>query len=410
MEFIPVFGIILKINCLRYSQLCVVRISSNGACSQSYFMKTNILKKIFITGLPALISCYTINAQVADWNFNNVLTGTGSANATAGVASLGSSIDSAAFNGGTVYYGQDGWPTGAMDMNAYLEFSITPTSGHTLTLASLTMQIRRSTTGSANAGPNNWTLRSNLDGYTSNIASGVLTPNSTPATTFILGVAFMNVPTKIVFRLYGYNATVSTGGLNRFVYDDIQVSGSTTLPFIFDYFNVKATNKTALISWQLGGEGDLSSLKIERSSDGVNFESIKEYSGDEVSDTAPFEYADQLTNPSGVYEYRIEMISNDGNSSFSGIQSVSFDNQTGFQLQGINTGSSSVSFRVNTEKSGNYVFSLLNLNGNKVAVKSSQLDAGTQVMQMNNMPLPAGIYILLGENGNQTISTKIMVL
>jgi hypothetical protein len=372
-------------------------------------MKTSIPKKIFIIGL-VLISSIKMNAQVADWNFNNILTGTGSANATAGVASLGSSIDSAAFNGGTVYYGQDGWPTGAMDMNAYLEFSITPTSGHTLTLASLAMQIRRSTTGSADAGPNNWALRSNLDGYTSNVASGILTPNSTPATTVTLGIAFMNVPSKIVFRLYGYNATISSGGLNRFVYDDIQVSGSTTLPFVFDYFNVKAANKTALISWQLGGEGNLSSLKIERSSDGVNFESIKEYNGDEASNTAAFEYADQLSNPSGVYEYRIETISNDGKSSFSGIQSVSFDNQTGFQLQGINTGSRSVSFRVNTEKAGSYVFSLLNLNGNKVAVKSTQLGAGSQVMQMNNMPLQAGIYILLGENGNQTTSTKIMVL
>ncbi len=234
-------------------------------------MKTSFLQKVFSIIFPAILSSLFLQAQVADWSFNNVLTGTGSANSTAGNASLGSTIASGgAFNGGTVYYGEGPWPTGgSIDPNAYLEFSITPTASHTLTVSSLAMQIRRSTTGTSGAGPNSWSLRSNLDGFTTDISSGVLTPNSIPATVVTLGISFMNLSSKVIFRLYGFNATVSSGGLDRFVYDDIQANGSIILPLVFDYFKVSGENQSAKISWKLSGDGNLSSMNIERASNGI---------------------------------------------------------------------------------------------------------------------------------------------
>ena len=78
----------------------------------------------------------------------------------------------------------------------------------------------------------------------------------------------------------------------------------------------------------------------------------------------------------------IQMISSDGVVSYSSVQAVSFDSENGFQVQAINTGNNSVSFRVSAEMSGNYIFSLYNLNGNKVAVKTAELTAGSQVMQL----------------------------
>jgi uncharacterized protein YuzE len=274
------------------------------------------------------------------------------------------------------------------------------------------MQIRRSTTGSAGGGPNTWSLRSSLDGYTTDISTGVLTLNSTPATVVTLGVAFMNMPSKITFRLYGYNATLSSGGaLNRFVYDDIQASGSTILPIVFDYFKANGVDQAADIFWKLDGDGNIASLNIERASDGVNFETIKQYNGSQIVAETAFEFVDQLNNPSGAYAYRIKLISEDGTVSYSSVQTISFDSGNGFQVQGINMGSSNmVSFRVNAVDAGNYTFSLYNLNGNKVAVKSVQMSSGSQTMQMDNRQLKSGIYVLLGENGNQKISTKIMVL
>jgi hypothetical protein len=376
-------------------------------------MKTSVQQKVFSILLPGILSSLFLQAQVADWSFNNILTGTGSANSTAGNASLGSTIAAGgAFNGGTVYYGEGPWPAGgSIDPNAYLEFSITPTAGHTLTVSTLVMQIRRSTTGSSGAGPNTWSLRSNLDGFATDISSGVLTGNSTPATVVNLGISFMNMPSKVIFRLYGYNATVSSGGLDRFVYDDIEADGSIVLPLVFDYFKVSAESQSAKIAWKLGGDGNLSSLNIERASDGTSFEIIKQYNGDQVNTATASEYLDKVNNLSGTYAYRIQMISSEGLVSYSSVQTVSFDSENGFRLQPINTGNTnSISFRINAVNSGNYSFSLYNLNGNKVAGKMTTLPAGTQIMQLDNINLKSGIYVLLGENGNQKISTKVMIL
>jgi hypothetical protein len=377
---------------------------------ESSSMKTGKSKKIASLILPALLSSFLMNAQVAGWTFNGILTGTGTANTIASSASLGPTIAAGGAFNGNVYYGEGSWPSGGIDLNAYLEFSITPTAGHTLTVSSLSMQIRRSTTGSSGAGPNTWSLRSSLDGYSSNLSSGVLTTSSTPATVVSLGISFINLPAKITFRLYGYNATISSGGLSRFVYDDIQVGGSTVLPIVLDYFDVKSGNQSASISWKIGGEGNFSSIHIERAGQNEDFETIKQYSGEQINAGTPYQYTDILNEPSGKYAYRLKMIAENGQVSYSAIQYISFESGDGFQLKAI-TGaySQGISFRINTEKPGNYIFSLFNLNGCKIAMKSTQLGAGNQVLQMDNPPVKSGIYILLAENGKQTVSTKILV-
>ena len=373
-------------------------------------MKKPKLKKIASLILPALLSSFLINAQVASWTFNGVLTGTGTANTTASNASLGSTIAAGGAFNGNVYYGEGNWPSGGIDLNAYLEFSITPTAGHTVTVSSLSMQIRRSTTGSSGAGPNTWSLRSSLDGYSSNLSSGVLTTSSTPATVVTLGISFINLPAKITFRLYGYNATISTGGLSRFVFDDIQAGGSSVLPVGFDYFNVKPVNQTAVISWKMAGEGNLSSLQIERAAKDDEFKTIKQYSGEQINAGTPYAYTDDLNEPAGKYAYRLKMIAENGQSSYSSIQNISFESGDGFQLKAI-TGAlgQDISFRINTVQPGDYIFSLFNLNGCKVAVKQIRLAAGNQTLQMDKPPVKAGIYILIAENGKQTISTKVLV-
>ncbi len=95
-----------------------------------HLMKTIRLKKSLIILLPALLTTLVMHAQVASWSFNGTLSGTGSANAVAGNASLGSLIPTGAYNAATVYYGEDGWPFAGIDMDGYREFSITPTAGH----------------------------------------------------------------------------------------------------------------------------------------------------------------------------------------------------------------------------------------------------------------------------------------
>ncbi|MEJ0081511.1 MAG: hypothetical protein WDM78_11345 [Puia sp.] len=278
----------------------------------------------------------------------------------------------------------DGHPEVLIRMHIW-SFQLTPAAGHTITVSSLVMQIRRSTTGSSGSGPNNWSFAQQ---------SGRLYCRSFRRNTYFEQYTCDNHftwPTiyepefKVIFRLYGYNATISTGGLNRFVYDNIVAGGSSVLPVVLDYFKVKSVNNTADISWKLAGDGNLSSLNIERASDGANFETIKRFSGDQANTFTAFEYLDQLTNASGTYAYRMQLISSDGQISYSAIQMISFDAGKVLTLQAISTSDNqSVHFKVNANKSGNYIFSLFNLNGNKLAGQSAQLGAGSQNVEMNH--------------------------
>jgi hypothetical protein len=218
------------------------------------------------------------------------------------------------------------------------------------------------------------------------------------------------MPAKITFRLYGYNSTVSSGGLNRFVYDQIVANGSTLLPVGFDYFKIKGSNSFATISWKLSDDENISTLFIERASNGSLFEQIKSFTSDQLDPGVAHTYFEQLSNPGGLYAYRIMLRSPDGHISYSGIETVSFETSKGFSMRSVNQGNSRVSFIVSIEKSGNYSFSISNLNGSPVMIKQMQLVRGTQTIQMDNNPLKSGIYILHGEYADQKISTKIMVL
>ncbi|HEY4155337.1 MAG TPA: hypothetical protein VGM24_07910, partial [Puia sp.] len=239
-------------------------------------MKTKMCNRICGLLLTGILFPFLMQAQVAQWNFNNTLNGTGSANATVKPALLGSAITQGDYNGGTVYFGEGGWPAGALDPNAYLEFSVSPTSSYSLTIASMVMSIRRSTTGTSGSGPNSWALRSSLDGYAADISHGTLS-TSVLAIPVTFDASYANLSGTVTFRLYGYNATVSAnGGLNRFVYDNILISGSTILPVVFESFKASKNNQAAELSWTLGGEGTIAQITVERAINGNAFETITE--------------------------------------------------------------------------------------------------------------------------------------
>ncbi|MEP7277632.1 MAG: hypothetical protein ABI813_03220, partial [Bacteroidota bacterium] len=163
----------------------------------------------------------TTAQSIGGWTFNNLLTGTPGLYNTISTADFSAGIPTRAFNGGTEYYGQNGWPSGALNTAKYLQFSLTPSAGYQLDISTLVLRIRRSNTGSpAGSGPTSWALRSSLDGFTTDIASGTMT-HAYANYTVTPGTGFLNLYSTVVFRLYGYTASTGSGGNSRFVVDNI---------------------------------------------------------------------------------------------------------------------------------------------------------------------------------------------
>ncbi len=103
----------------------------------------------------------------------------------------------------------------AVANNGYFQITLTPASGYSLFIDSVLMAVRRA---SASSGPNFVGVRSSLDGYGSDLATGISTAGTQPSPTTVaisFGQALKDITTPVTLRFYGYtrNATSSSFGL-----------------------------------------------------------------------------------------------------------------------------------------------------------------------------------------------------
>jgi hypothetical protein len=235
----------------------------------------NLIKTSMI-GIMFLMS-FAIQGQViGTWNFNGTISGTAGSFNTISAADFSSAVPTRAFNAGAEYYGHDGWPSGAIDINYYISFTLTPNSGYALNILSLNLRMRHSNTGSSGgSGPTRFTVRSSLDGFTGDLATGSIT-DAYINFVFAAGAAFNNLPTPVTFRVYGHNAVMYSGGNNRFVFDNITVDAiGIVLPVKLVSFHTSAGTGKVLIKYHLTDVAAGTQIFIERSTDNRIFKEVR---------------------------------------------------------------------------------------------------------------------------------------
>jgi len=107
--------------------------------------------------------------------------------------------------------------------SAFVEFTLTPVSGQSVKLTAISFGTR-----STGTGPQAYTLRSSLDAYASDIATGTIPNTSAWVLKSNSGLTTTSgVSTPITFRIYGYNGTGSpAAGTANWRLDDIILSVS----------------------------------------------------------------------------------------------------------------------------------------------------------------------------------------
>jgi PKD repeat protein len=143
--------------------------------------------------------------------------------------------DGGATNGETVYANL----TGAINLNKYYEFTITPQTLQAMSLLEISFRIGRNDTGART-----FVVRSSVSNYTTNLTAvttptthaqfGVMTGNvffmkndteftSDGAKVTVSGAPYTGVFTPITFRIYAYNAEDPTG---TFEVDNVRATGT----------------------------------------------------------------------------------------------------------------------------------------------------------------------------------------
>lgn len=219
-------------------------------------------KKLTLLFAIATVSSTIIVAQsfTAVYTFDSVKTTTGLTDPTAVPTATGvtfgsfSATGTAANPNSAGRFSFTGWPigattgndlysslTGTINTTKYYEVTLTPASGFTMSLSSITFNARRSGTGIRT-----YAVRSNADAYAANLTASVspasiklnvqtgdvffwaldsVTSGQNGSTITLSGANFTNTGSAKTFRFYGYNAE-STGG--TFSIDTVKFTGSVT--------------------------------------------------------------------------------------------------------------------------------------------------------------------------------------
>jgi hypothetical protein len=103
-------------------------------------------------------------------------------------------------------FGGNNWAVGALNTAKYIQFTVTPNAGFSFTPTSLAFIWDFS-----GSGPKSVALRSSVDGYAANLGSIATMTTSTSTVRTITISGLTNITTATTFRLYGYDATATTG-------------------------------------------------------------------------------------------------------------------------------------------------------------------------------------------------------
>ena len=361
-------------------------------------MPVPIMKTAGSVLLLALITIPCFSQTIGNWPFTGLTTGTGGTYNTVSAASFSAAIPTKQFNGGGEYFGEDGWPSGALDPNAYLQFTISPNTSYQLDLSSIVLRIRRSTTGSpSGSGPTSWSLRSSLDGYAANIASSNSLTNTYQNFTVNLGSSFLYVYTPVTFRLYGYNASVSSGGLSRLVIDNISIQGiGTVLPLTFTGLQALRNNdKIVSLKWQMSNVREGNVFNVERSLNGTDFTTINRFTQQDDQLTGSYQYDDNQApgNAPAIY-YRIKINEPSGWTYFSWLVKVNNNTTKQLLVNYANSTGQSLVTSLQVPEKGQYTLSVVSMNGAMLQQRSLELDAGVHVITTPLQSLSHGTYVV----------------
>jgi len=145
-------------------------------------------------------------------------------------------------------YNATSWNTGALDLNDYFEFTLTPCLGSgSINFVSFVYTGQASSTG-----PTNFAIRSSLDLYVANI--GVANASGTSIS--LSGALYQNITSPITFRYYAWGGTGGTYSINSFTFNGTTTScGGCVSPTITTQPTSVSTTTSGTASYTVVASG-----------------------------------------------------------------------------------------------------------------------------------------------------------
>lgn len=180
------------------------------------------------------------------------------------------------------------------------------------------------------------------------------------------------------------------------------------LPLTIDQFNGAYSNGVIHLKWTTFSAINMDHFDVERSTDGVNFRHIGTLSA-LGSNSDLYSYMD-LTAERGSNFYRLAMIDNEGNYTYSKAITVSVDIK-GISVSVVypNPFSKRVQVKVDAEKAEQITIRVLDNSGGVVRTQLANVFPGENNIVIQNVAeLPGGVYFLEVTGDHRSMKTKLM--
>lgn len=304
-----------------------------------------------------------------------------------------------------------GWTTSSsIDLNDYIEFTVTPVSGYSITMSSIALQSQRSTKA-----PRSFVIRTSMDGYAAD-ATNVVTRND--VNTFLTSTFTFTAPittsSPVTIRIYAYNAINSSsswGPGQSADGNDLVVSGSfALLPVKFENVKGIQKNNSIEIAWTNATESDLLYYVVERSANAQNFTDLTTLSPEKNNGgAADYLFTDRqpLSNTSF---YRIKAVETTGRVIYSNIIKI----ETAVNGTALNIypnpafKGASIAMQINNITAGNYHVKIYNTSG-QLMLSQNIFSGGSSLNQSLSVGnWQKGMYVLEIE-GAVTLQKQLVV-
>ncbi|MFC4232552.1 T9SS type A sorting domain-containing protein [Parasediminibacterium paludis] len=291
-----------------------------------------------------------------------------------------------------------GTATATNKSNAYLEFTITPTSNYEVSITGISFGAR-----STGTGPQAFAIRSSKDGYTTNIASGTIpiTSNWTLITPTVTAIA---TKAAITVRIYTYNGIGNAiSGTPNIRFDDLIVTTSTVLPVTLKSISASLINNQPQINWETSNETNFDYFVVEKSFDAKNFVEIGSVISNKANNGSAYQYAD-ISKTLNTQFYRLKMVDKDGTFRYSSVHTVNAHPSVSLALYP-NPVTNTIILS-HPKAIANAAITIISIEGKIVTVQNVQVGA-TQT-SIDATRLIKGNYVISFEN-NGIISTTQLV-
>lgn len=193
----------------------------------------------------------------------------------------------------------------------------------------------------------------------------------------------------------------------NFFEDWILVDNTNPLPVELVNFDATCNNNAVELSWITASEINNDYFVVEKSFDAISFFELTKVQGNGNSNVTNNYVAYDANPSSGVTYYRLKQVDFNGDKTYHNIVSTNCNNN-GFNVSQLALNNNILSFNITATANENLQLYFYDYRGRLIANKPITIVEGINSVQLNNLELSTGIYMLSIIGEQNSYATKLM--